>query len=213
MQKEIVVLFCGAILLIARPVSALSDEDNASGPNDDVQAQSSTGEVTSIDAIANTARTAGAYARSAEYCLSHGDVDKAIALCKQSLDQQDDPDLHQIYAEALERKLKTQVDKDPKLFRRCVREWLIVLRQSGGEEKLSLHGLSLPGLGKFYEDDDRTIPAKQHINQLTGRLPKIWETNEKFLNRVTKDAESKVSGEVVSGKSKQSPPQHSDNFL
>jgi tetratricopeptide (TPR) repeat protein len=202
MKKEMIVLVGAALVLIAFPVKALSDED---------EADASAGEVSSIDAIANTASTSGAYARSAEYCMTHGHIDKAISLCQKALDKQDDPDLHQIYAEALERKLKSQVDKDPKLFRKCVSEWLIVLRQVGGDENLTWHGLGIPGVGKFYEDESRTIPAKQHITQLTGRLPKVWETNEKFLNKVTKESEAKVSGKLVSGKPKQTKPEQSDD--
>ncbi len=214
--NQVIALVGGTILLLACPANAFDDDENSSSASDsEARAQAASGVVTSIDAIANTAHTSGAYARSAEYCLEHDQIDKAISLCKLALGEKDDPDLHQIYAEALERKLKAQVDKDPKLFRKCVAEWLIVLRQEGGEESLSFHGLSLPGLGKFYEDEDRTIPAKQHITQLTGRLPKVWETNEKFLNRVTKEAESKVSGKIITGKSnkpQQTKPQEDKDF-
>jgi hypothetical protein len=205
MKKEMIVLLSGALFLIALPVNAARDDD-------DSQADASAGEVSSIDAMTNGGPTAGSFARSAEYCLTHGHIDKAIKLCQQALDKQnDDPDIHQIYAEALESKLEAQVDKDPKLFRKCVAQWLIVLRQEGGDESLSFHGLSIPGLGKFYEDESRTIPAKQHIIRLAGRLPKVWETNDKFLNHVTKDSESKVSGTVVSAKSKQSKAEQSDD--
>ncbi len=153
--------------------------------------------VVSIEALGNAVGGSGAYARQAEYCLKHGYVDQAIKLCQLSLGKKDDPDLHQIYATALEQKIRGQDEKDPALFAKCVAEWLIVLRQSGGEENLSFHGIGLPGAGKFWEDEDRSMPAKQHIQQLTGHLPKVWETNERFVKRVTKQFESSVSGKLL----------------
>ncbi|MDR3614333.1 MAG: hypothetical protein P4L53_12290 [Candidatus Obscuribacterales bacterium] len=153
--------------------------------------------VTSMDALDVTQETSGRLCRSAEIALQQGHFDKAIKLCQQSLEVKDDTDLHQVYAMALEKKLATETDKDPELFKKCVQEWLLVLRQSGGEENLSFHGISIPGEGKFFGDEDRTLPAKQHLVKLTGRTPKVWETDVKFLKRVTRNMESKVSGTVL----------------
>ena len=111
--------------------------------------------------------------------------------------RKDDPDLHQIYAKALQQKLESEDERDPTLFRKCVSQWLMVLRQTGGEESLTFHGIGIPGEGKFWEDEDRSMPAKQQILHLTGHLPKIWETNEKFLNRVSKDSKNTVLGNLV----------------
>ena len=155
------------------------------------------GTVTSIEAFNAGSAGSGVYARSAEYNLQQGNIDKAIKLCQQALEIKNDPDLHQIYATALQRKLEAEDEKDPTLYRKCVGQWLMVLRQSGGEENLAFHGASLPGVGKFWEDEDRSMPAKQEILKLTGHLPKVWETNEKFLNRVTRDSKTSVSGDIV----------------
>jgi hypothetical protein len=141
--------------------------------------------------------TSGACARGAEFCLQQGKVEEAIKLCQQALEQKDDPDLHQLYAKALQQKLESEDERDPTLFRQCVAQWLMVLRQTGGEESLTFHGIGIPGEGKFWEDEDRSMPAKQHILHLTGHLPKVWETNEKFLNRVSKDSKNEVLGKLV----------------
>ena len=101
-----------------------------------------------------------------------------------------------MYAEALEGKLKEQTDRDPALFSKCVKEWLIVLRQECGDEKLTYHGLGIPIMGKFYEDDERVIPARQHLMKLTGTMPKVWETDTKYLKRVTAGTH-KLSGKVI----------------
>jgi hypothetical protein len=169
-----------------------SDRANA----DDVVGSESN-PVTSMNALDEMQETSGRFCRSAEIALQQGHIDKSIKLCQQALEVKDDPDLHGVYAMALEKKLATQSEKDPELFKKCVQEWLIVLRQSGGEENLSFHGLSLPGESKFFGDEERTIPAKQHLVKLTGRTPKLLETDAKFISRVTRGMESKVSGTVL----------------
>jgi hypothetical protein len=183
------------ILLAVFSSASIASEKDSSVPDEET-IKGVVPEV-SIQALGNIQGDSGAYARNAEYCLQHGYVDRAIKLCQLALNNKDDPDLHQIYATALEAKLKDQEEKDPTLFRNCVAEWLIVLRQSGGEENLAFHGASLPGVGKFFEDEDRSMPAKQHIQHLTGHLPKVWETNDRFVKRVTKEFESSVAGRVM----------------
>jgi tetratricopeptide (TPR) repeat protein len=160
--------------------------------------------VNSIDGIEGpTTDAPGAYARKAEYCLKQGYIEQAIKLSEKAIDLRDDPDLHQILAQALEKKWKAQTERDPALFRRCISEWLIVLRQPGGEEDLSSHGLAIPGMGKLYQDEDRKLPAKRHLIQLTGYCPKVWETDTKFLNRVANLTKQSVNGKVVKADSEE----------
>lgn len=186
----------GIVLSLIATGVAWADSDNSP---EAVSAQDISGSepVESINALGNVVDGSGALARSAEYCLQHGEYDKAIKFCQLSLSKKEDPDLHQIYATALQSKLKSEDQKDPELFSKCVSEWLIVLRQTNGEENLSFHGVGLPGVGKFWEDEDRTMPAKLQLFQLTGRVPKVWETNAKFLKRVTKDYDASVTGAVL----------------
>jgi hypothetical protein len=192
MRRALVVISVGLLSLTSS--AALSREQGSAEYNDDTTRDS--GNAVSIEAFNTSFGTSGASARGAEYCLQQGKVEAAIKLCQQALEQKDDPDLHQIYARALQQKLEHEDDRDPTLFRNCIAQWLIVLRQTGGEESLTFHGLGIPGEGKFWEDEDRSMPAKQQILHLTGHLPKIWETNEKFLNRVSKQSKNSVSGNV-----------------
>jgi hypothetical protein len=194
MRCLLVIFSVGLLSIICSPV--FSNEQGAAEYNDDAAGDSS-GVNSSTQGYNTSFGTSGASARGAEFCLHQGKVEEAIKLCQHALEQKDDPDLHQIYAKALQQKLESQDERDPTLFRKCVAQWLMVLRQTGGEENLTFHGIGIPGEGKFWEDEDRSMPAKQHILHLTGHLPKVWETNEKFLNRVSKESKTTVLGNLV----------------
>lgn len=187
---------CAAIFLSLFLVSmAFADQDEMS--TGESGATREYRPVTSIEAMDDTGGNARVFARKAEYCLKQGYIDQAIKYSEKSVEISNDPDLHIVYAQALERKLKSQTERDPALFRKCVEEWLIVMRQPGGEEDLSSHGLAIPGMGHLYHDEERAIPAKRHIIQLTGSCPKVWETDTKFLNRVANLSKESVNGRVV----------------
>ena len=164
------------------------------------------GVVTSIDAMLMGKAGERSLATAAAYCVESEQYDKAIKLSRRALDKNDDDnEIHQVYAEALEGKLTGQVEKDPALFNQCIQEWLIVLRQERGDEKLSYHGLSIPGMGKFYEDEDRVIPARKHLMKLAGSTPKVWETDAKYLRRVTAPGANNLYGKVISHSTKTTP--------
>jgi len=135
----------------------------------------------------------------AENSLREGNVDKAIHLLKQALSMDnDDADAHALYAEALERKLRKQDEKDPELFNKCVREWLLVMRNEVGEEKgMNVKGVGVPGIATFYRDEDHNIQARNHLVKLTGSAPRAWETNTKYLKRVLEKPHEMVAGKVV----------------
>jgi hypothetical protein len=157
--------------------------------------------VTSMEAFTSLGeQTAVSYAIAANYAMKNKNYDRAIKLCQEAIDKDnDDTDIHMIYAQCLQKKLKTQVEKDPELFNKCVKEWVMVYRNEVGDEKgLSYKGVSLPGAIKGNIDDERGIPAMQNIKTLTGTLPKMNETTEKFLKRVGKPTSTSVSGTVIS---------------
>ena len=162
------------------------------------------GAITSIDAFQLGEATGSSLATAAQYSLKVGNYEKAIKLAKLAIEKHyDDSDTHQIYAEALEKKYNKQVQKDPALFNKCVREWLIVLRQEVGDEKgMSWHGMQLPLMEEFYKDEDRVMPARSHIMALTGVLPKWHETDERYMKKVSKPVETDVSGVVVAADGK-----------
>jgi len=128
-----------------------------------------------------------------------GNFDSAISYYRKALDMDpDDADLHCRYATVLEKKLKKSDEHDPALFNKCVREWLLVMRNEVGDEKgLSFKGVAAPALGTWYRDEDHNILAKQHIVKLVGRAPHYWETNTMFLKKVLKPTETAVAGRVV----------------
>jgi hypothetical protein len=170
--------------------SARADEDYSEyHPVHSMEAFTSLGEQTAVS-----------YSLAAEYQMKNKNYNAAIKLCQEAIDKDnDDIDIHMIYAKCLQRKLKTQVEKDPELFNKCVKEWVMVYKNEVGDEKgMSYKGATLPFMTKFYEDEDRSIPARQSLITLTGTVPKYNETTAKFLKRVSKPASTSVSGTVIS---------------
>jgi hypothetical protein len=104
-----------------------------------------------------------------------------------------------LYAECLEKKLRKQKEKDSALFMAAVGEWLIVMRGERGDEKglTNSSGLGIPGFTYLYRDEDRAIPARQHLMSLVGYLPKGWETDQKYMRKVAKQAEAIVNGRIL----------------
>ncbi|HEY9681178.1 MAG TPA: hypothetical protein V6C86_06335 [Oculatellaceae cyanobacterium] len=142
--------------------------------------------------------SASALRRSGEFLTKRGRYDDAIRFLKASLQKNyDDSDTHKAYAIAMEKKLNTQTERDPELFAKCVKEWLIILREEVGFEKLTFHGLNVPGSGYFFADETFAIPAKAHLQSLTGYCPRAWETDAQFIKRVTKAGSVGVSGKVI----------------
>jgi tetratricopeptide (TPR) repeat protein len=140
--------------------------------------------------------SAGSLANRARVALRNGNYSRAIDLAKRSLKKDDDdPDVHAIYAESIEAKLEHQAEKDPDLYRTCLHEWLLVYRNELGEEKgMTIRGINI--MGTAWNDNFRGGLAKIHLKKLTGYLPKAWETDNRYLSRVLKPAETTVTGKV-----------------
>lgn len=136
---------------------------------------------------------------SAEYSTRMGYTEQAIKQSRRALQRDpDDIDLHQQLAEALESKIKTQDERDPYLYNECVKEWLMVLRNEVGDEAgLTWHGIGIPKMQTLYQDSARGGVAKVHLLELTGSMPKAWETNAKYLKRIAKDADAHVNGKIL----------------
>ncbi len=156
--------------------------------------------VTSIEAYTTLGKqTADSLLLGAEYANTQNKYDQAIKLCRQALDKDyNDIDTHQEYAQALENKLRIQTKRDPYLFNECIKQWLIVLRcEAGDENGIGFHGIAVPGLGHIYQDEDRTITARRHLQKLSGSTPKYWETDARFLKRVCQNSSATVKGQVI----------------
>jgi tetratricopeptide (TPR) repeat protein len=145
--------------------------------------------------------SAAALMFQADYMLKLGKFEQAIALCKLSLAQDnEDSDTHCIYAQALEKKLRAQVTRDPKLFNKCVKEWLIIMREEKGPEKgLYWHGFATP-YGRSFGDEDHSLLAAQHLYKLTGTVPRNGQSDKKYLMKVLKPTTTEVRGKVLNGK-------------
>jgi hypothetical protein len=183
-----VVLLLGSATLagkvIADQIEDSGQEEEATGP----------GVVRSEDVFKHGHSSAQTLFMQAQEDFRRGKTESAIALLRRSIQMdKHDVDAHCFYADVLEAKMKRETDLDPEIFQTCVKEWLLVLRNEVGEERgMTVHGLGF--MGTFYEDDDRTVNARQHLVKLTGTAPKPWETDSKYLKRV---AGATVSGRII----------------
>ncbi|PWU00678.1 MAG: hypothetical protein C5B53_03695 [Candidatus Melainabacteria bacterium] len=111
-----------------------------------------------------------------EQSLRMGNLDRAITVLQRSVEMAPlDMDGRILYAEALEKKLMKQHEKDPILFNFLVKQWLFVFKKS--------------------EFPDQAMQGLQHVVNLTGTQPKRMESVPKFLNRVLlpEDGSTKVA--------------------
>jgi hypothetical protein len=136
----------------------------------------------------------------AEENMRSGDPQTALRKVKHSLDiDNDDMDAHCLYAELLDEKVRSQVERDPTLFNQCVEEWLNVMRNRYGDEK----GMRFKGInpcGDLFHDEERSITAKRALVKLTGYAPKTLETDNHYLKRVLMPTTDKVAGTIVGQK-------------
>jgi hypothetical protein len=140
----------------------------------------------------------------AEIAIKGEKWDQAIVYLRKSLEGYDDDiDTHKWLALSLEEKMKQQEERDPKLFKECIKEWLIVARQEKGPEKglAFKNGVSPGNMIKRYGDEEGSMMAFDHLTKLTGRPPKKFETDKKYLARVAKEAEQRVAAKIVPKKS------------
>lgn len=146
--------------------------------------------------------TATSLRMEAERENEFGHHDLAIHLCKAALKEDpEDMDVHMCYAESLEGKLRKQKkgQKDPELFMAAVRQWLIVLRGERGEEKgmTTQSGIGLPGITARFKDDDRAMPAKNHLMSLVGYTPAWYESDVKYMKKIEASIERNVNAERI----------------
>lgn len=132
----------------------------------------------------------------ARNCLRGHNYSRAIPLIERALKlDPDDVELHCLYAQALQEKLEHMEDKDPRLFNKVVKTWLVVMRNEVGMEKgLSYRGISLEN--GVYGDEEVVLRAKTELRHLTGYVPKMWETDDHYLKRVLKVARTSVTARI-----------------
>lgn len=97
--------------------------------------------------------------------LKDGKIDAAMKLIEQTLElTPDDNVARQIFADALEQKLKDQSKRDPRLFNLCVKQWYYLYKNA--------------------EYPDMVQVAGNHLRDLTGKSPYVWPTAKMYLGRV-----------------------------
>lgn len=100
-----------------------------------------------------------------EQCLRLNNVDRAIKVLTKAVEMApSDMDGRILYAQALQRRLDGEVEKEPQLFNQVVKQWLYVLHESGSTEHQTLAAKALHGL--------------------TGKRARRFENEKKFLSRV-----------------------------
>jgi len=153
-----------------------------------------------------TDETPSALLLQAKQFMRHHNYNKALKLLKRAIQlNDDDMDIRVLYAEALDEKLSHQAEKEPETFNECVKSWLMVARQEVGLEK----GMTFKGLGFMsgqYADEDWAGKAKKRLRVLTGYSPKLWETDDRYLKKVLKPAETSVSAVIKSADYDDSKP-------
>jgi hypothetical protein len=154
--------------------------------------------VTNMDILGGAHSSEDALLFQAEYAMHYGNYQGALKVIEQALKKDDDnADLHAIYAQALEQKYKSGEKRDPALFNKLVKEWLIVMRDEKGPEKgLYAHGWTSP-LGKSMGDEDHALLAATHLYKLTGSVPKNGQTDKNYLKKVLHPASASVSAKVI----------------
>lgn len=190
-------------LLIALSLSIFASSQAvwAADDDDDYYEQKRHRGVQSVEAYEMGEPTTVSLTLQAQHCLKNGYVDKAIKYCQRSINKNyDDAEAHLIYAQALQKKLEQQPidERDDSVFEKCVKEWLIVLRNEAGMESgSSFRGWQIPGLAKEYEDEEHGGQARQALKHLVGTLPKVWETDAKYMRRVCKPGAAALAGRLV----------------
>ncbi len=118
--------------------------------------------------------------------LKAGHISTAIKLIEKSLAlQSEDTDARQIYADALEQKVKTDAVRDPHTFNLCIKQWYFLYKNA-----------EYPGIQST---------AVSHLKELTGKSPYVWPTARMYFARVLMSEPKE--GEAPTSVASDEPPQ------
>lgn len=110
-------------------------------------------------------QTSSALRLEGEQSMRFNNIDKAIMVLQKSVEMTpSDMDGRILYAEALEKKLNHQKDRDPALFNFAVKQWLYVAKKA--------------------DFMDQKLQAMKHLQTLTGQRPHRWENEVHYLSHV-----------------------------
>lgn len=110
-------------------------------------------------------QTADKYYLQGDSALRTGNIERALKLLQKAVETEpDNLDMRVTYAGALEKKLRKQKDRDPKLYNFCVKQWLYVAKKT------------------TYRDQN--LEAAEHLKNLTGVQLHRFEPSKMFLSKV-----------------------------
>lgn len=157
-----------AILMLVSPVACFADDDADSWVMDTSEiGRSRNGVIRNDQILEMGVPTASALQLEGESSLRMGQLDRAILALQRSIELAPlDPDKRLLYAEALERKLMSQKqrERDPRFYNFVVKQWLFILQKA--------------------DFPDQKMQAGSHLVQLTGQAPRMFERPQKYLARV-----------------------------
>jgi hypothetical protein len=109
--------------------------------------------------------TSSALRLEGEQSMRFNNIERAIMVLQKAVEiSPGDMDGHILYAEALEKKLNKQKDRDPSLYNFVVKQWLYVSKKAA-----------------FL---DQAMQGSSHLLKLTGQKPHKFEREGHYLSRV-----------------------------
>jgi hypothetical protein len=159
-------ILAAALIASVSPLKALAGElDNEFIVDTSDIGKSTHGVVTSDQFLELGVPTSNGLRIEGEQSMRMGRLDRAIMVLQRSVELSPmDMDGRILYAEALEKKLIKQKDRDPALFNFVVKQWLFVAKNA--------------------EFADQGMQGFNHLFKIAGTVPKKWEKEKKFLERV-----------------------------
>lgn len=134
------------------------------------------GVVSSDQMLELSTPTSSALRLEGEQAMRYNDINKAILVLQRAVEMSpSDIDGRVLYAEALEKKLTKQEERDPALFNFVVKQWLFVNKNSAFR--------------------DQAAQAAKHLKDLTGETPGRFESTTRYLTKVMvpEDGSQKVA--------------------
>jgi len=109
--------------------------------------------------------TSSALRLEGEQSMRFNNIERAIMVLQKAVEMSPgDMDGHILYAEALEKKLNKQKDRDPSLYNFVVKQWLYVSKRA--------------------DFLDQAMQGSAHLLKLTGQKPHRFEREGHYLSRV-----------------------------
>lgn len=153
-----------AFLAACLPQMAFADQDEYIVDTSEI-GQDTHGVVNSDQFLELGVPSANALRIEGEQSMRLGNLPRAIMVLQRAVELAPlDMDGRILYAEALEKKLIKQKDRDPALYNFIVKQWLFVYKKA--------------------EFADHAMQGYGHLVKLTGTAPKRFEKEPKFLSRV-----------------------------